>query len=499
MLQGTTKSGKQYSQTYIRTIRSQFTAIMNYAVRLHGLPFNPLDKAEYYYAFEVLYWTGMRMGEMLALRLGDIDFDNLTIKVDETYTRLKKKDLITSPKTKDSKRIIHIPKNLADELREYVGGIYGLEKESRIFNVSKYGLHREIDRAVKSCGLPDICVHGLRHSCASFLQSEELKIPEVVVSAILGHSNTRCLKMVNNGLNISLKSYDSIFQSEEQRNTEEIKPVPISELKPFTEQPFKVKLDDDMDALVESIKQCGVLTPVIARPHKDGGYEILSGHRRVKACELAGITDIPVVVKNLDDDTATILLVDSNLQREHILPSEKAFAYQMKLEAMKRKAGRPSKENPRQIVGNLESADILGQDTGESGRQIQRYIRLTNLIDPILDMVDNNQIAMNAAVEISYLSSKEQAAVMQSIEKEETSPSIAQARKMRKFHQEGNLSNAVIDSIMMEQKPETVKITLGEEKLKKYFPKSYSKAKMEEIILKLLDKWRRQRENEMER
>lgn len=304
---------------------------------------------------------------------------------------------------------------------------------------------------------------------------------------------------MSNGLNISLKSYDSIFQSEEQRNTEEIKPVPISELKPFTEQPFKVKLDEDMDALVESIKQCGVLTPVIARPHKDGGYEILSGHRRVKACELAGITDIPVVLKNLDDDTATILLVDSNLQREHILPSEKAFAYQMKLEAMKRKAGRPSKENPRQIVGNLESADILGQDTGESGRQIQRYIRLTNLIDPILDMVDNNQIAMNAAVEISYLGSKEQAAVMQSIEKEETSPSIAQARKMRQFHQEGKLSDTVIESIMMEQKPETVKITLSEEKLKKYFPKSYSKAKMEEIILKLLDKWRRQRENEMER
>ena len=303
---------------------------------------------------------------------------------------------------------------------------------------------------------------------------------------------------MSNGLNISLKSYDSIFQGEEQRNTEEIKPIPISELKPFTEQPFKVKLDEDMDALVESIKQCGVLTPVIARPHKDGGYEILSGHRRVKACELAGITDIPVVVKNLDDDTATILLVDSNLQREHILPSEKAFAYQMKLEAMKRQGARTDLTS-RQIVGKLESADILGQDTGESGRQIQRYIRLTNLIDPILDMVDNNQIAMNAAVEISYLGSKEQAAVMQSIEKEETSPSIAQARKMRKFHQEGNLSNAVIDSIMMEQKPETVKITLGEDKLKKYFPKSYSKAKMEEIILKLLDKWRRQRENEMER
>lgn len=307
---------------------------------------------------------------------------------------------------------------------------------------------------------------------------------------------------MSNGLNISLKSYDSIFQNDEQRNTEEIKPVPISELKPFTEQPFKVKLDEDMDALVESIKQCGVLTPVIARPHKDGGYEILSGHRRVKACELAGITDIPVVLKNLDDDTATILLVDSNLQREHILPSEKAFAYQMKLEAMKRKAGRPEKENFVQVGQNkspYNSRQELSEQTGESSVQIQRYIRLTNLIDPILEMVDNNQIAMNAAVEISYLGSKEQAAVLQSIEKEETSPSIAQARKMRKFHQDGNLSNAVIDSIMMEQKPETVKITLGEDKLKKYFPKSYSKAKMEEIILKLLDKWHRQRENEMER
>lgn len=305
---------------------------------------------------------------------------------------------------------------------------------------------------------------------------------------------------MSNGLNISLKSYDSIFQSEEQRNTEEIKPVPISELKPFTEQPFKVKLDEDMDALVESIKQCGVLTPVIARPHKDGGYEILSGHRRVKACELAGITDIPVVVKNLDDDTATILLVDSNLQREHILPSEKAFAYQMKLEAMKRQGARvdlTSAQFGRKL--GVESREVLAEQVGESRNQISRYIRLTNLIDPILNMVDNNQIAMNAAVEISYLGTKEQAAVMQSIEKEETPPSIAQARKMRKFHQEGNLSNAVIDSIMMEQKPETVKITLGEEKLKKYFPKSYSKAKMEEIILKLLDKWRRQRENEMER
>lgn len=307
---------------------------------------------------------------------------------------------------------------------------------------------------------------------------------------------------MSNGLNISLKSYDSIFQNDEQRNSEEIKPVPLSELKPFEQQPFKVLLDESMDELVDSIKQSGVLTPVIARPHKDGGYEILSGHRRVKACELAGITEIPVVVKNLDDDTATILLVDSNLQREHILPSEKAFAYQMKLEAMNRKAGRPSNENRSQIGNNSEnkrSAEIFSEEVGESKNQIFRYIRLTNLIDPILQMVDDNQIAMNAAVELSYLGSKEQAAVMQSIEKEDTSPSIAQAKKIRKFHQDGKLNEAVIDSIMMEQKPETIKITLGEDKLKKYFPKSYTKAKMEEIILKLLDKWHRQRENEKER
>ena len=305
--------------------------------------------------------------------------------------------------------------------------------------------------------------------------------------------------MASSGINISLKSYDSIFQNDEQRNSEEIKPVPISELKPFEQQPFKVLLDESMDELVDSIKQSGVLTPVIARPHKDGGYEILSGHRRVKACELAGITEIPVVVKNLDDDTATILLVDSNLQREHILPSEKAFAYQMKLEAMKRKAGRPLKENASQIATNFEKgrSDVeLAEQVGESKDQIRRYIRLTNLIDPILQMVDDNQIAMNAAVELSYLGSKEQAAVMQSIEKEDTSPSIAQAKKIRKFHQDGKLNEAVIDSIMMEQKPETIKITLGEDKLKKYFPKSYTKAKMEEIILKLLDKWHRQRENE---
>ena len=268
--------------------------------------------------------------------------------------------------------------------------------------------------------------------------------------------------MKNPASNIKLTPLDDLFKTEEGRNTEEIKPVPISELKPFESQPFKVLLDESMDELVESIKHSGVLSPVIARAHKEGGYEILSGHRRVKACELAGISEIPVVVKNLDDDTATILLVDSNLQRENILPSEKAFAYQLKLEAMKRKAGRPPKENSSQVATHFvkgRSDEILGEQVGESKDQIRRYIRLTNLIDPLLEMVDEKKIALNAAVEISYLGSKEQAELIKVIDKEETPPSIAQASKIRKFAEEGRLNIDVMDSIMQEQKPEKLKIT----------------------------------------
>lgn len=305
--------------------------------------------------------------------------------------------------------------------------------------------------------------------------------------------------MKSNGLNISLNSYDNLFKTDEGRSTEEIKPISISELKASEAQPFKVLMDESMQELVESIQQSGVLTPVIARPHKDGGYEILSGHRRVKACELAGIEKVPVVVKDLDDDTATILLVDSNLQRENILPSEKAFAYQLKLEAMKRKAGRPSLENSRQFVGNLESADILGQQTGESGRQIQRYIRLTNLIDPLLHMVDDKQIAMSAAVELSYLGSKEQADVLKIIEPEDTSPSIEQAKKIRALSAEGKFNPEMVDFIMKEQKPETLKVTLTDSKLKKYFPKSYTCQQVEDTIIKLLESWHKKRQQEMER
>lgn len=306
--------------------------------------------------------------------------------------------------------------------------------------------------------------------------------------------------MANNGINIGLKSYDDLFKSDIERNTEEIKPIPITELKPFEQQPFKVLMDDSMTELVESIKQSGVLSPVVVRPHKDGGYEILSGHRRVKASEIAGKTEVPTVIKDLDDDTATILLVDSNLQREHILPSEKAKAYQMKLEAMKRQGARTDLTSA-QIGRKLgaESREVLAEQVGESRNQISRYIRLNNLIDPILEMVDNGDIAMNAAVELSYLGSKAQTEVLATIESEETSPSIEQARKMRKFYDEGKFSGDVALSIMQEQKPEKLKITLGDEKLKKYFPKNFTKQQMEDTIIKLLEGWHRKRQQEMER
>ena len=308
--------------------------------------------------------------------------------------------------------------------------------------------------------------------------------------------------MANNGINIGLKSYDDLFKTDEGRKTEEIKPIAIGELKPFEQQPFKVLLDESMDELVESIKQSGVLSPVVVRPHKDGGYEILSGHRRVKACEIAGITEVPTVIKDLDDDTATILLVDSNLQRENILPSEKAFAYQMKLEAMKRKSGRPSQENYSQIGNNFSeatSSDQFAKEVGESKNQIFRYIRLTNLIDPILEMVDSKAIALNAAVELSYLGTKEQVEVHKAIESEDGAPSIEQAKKIRRFFDDGKLNPDVILSIMQEEKPEKIKITLGEDKLKKYFPKGYTKQQIEAEILRLLENAYRKKQHGMER
>lgn len=302
-------------------------------------------------------------------------------------------------------------------------------------------------------------------------------------------------------INVGKNALDNFFKTDEGRKTEEIKPIKLEELKPFEEQPFKVLEDESMDELVESIKQNGVLSPIVTRPHPDGGYEILSGHRRARACEIAGITEVPAVIKNLDDDTAIILLVDSNLQREHILPSEKAKAYQMKLEAMNRR-GERTDLTCSQFGDKFEgkkSSDILAEQSGDSKNQIFRYIRLTNLIDPILEMVDNKEIAMNAAVELSYLGSKAQHDVLEAIESEDVAPSIEQAKKIRRFSDDERLSPDVILSIMQEQKPEKLKITLGDEQIKKYFPKSFTKKQMEDTIIKLLENWHRKREQNVER
>ena len=301
--------------------------------------------------------------------------------------------------------------------------------------------------------------------------------------------------------NIGLKSYEDLFKDDKGRKTEEIIPMDIKELKPYAEQPFKVLLDSSMDELCESIAQNGVLSPIIARPHPEGGYEILSGHRRVKACELLRIEEVPVVVKELDDDTAAILLVDSNLQRENILPSEKAFAYKLKLEAMNRKLGRPSKENVGQIVPDLlgkRSTEIVGEQYGDSYKQVQRYIRLTNLIYPLLDLVDKNEMAMSAGVELSYLGTKHQAEINKVIESE-SPPSIAQASKLRKCAEEGILDEKMIESILSSEKEEKVKLVIYEDKLRRYFPKNYTKEQIEDTVMKLIQKWHKNREKENER
>ena len=305
--------------------------------------------------------------------------------------------------------------------------------------------------------------------------------------------------MANNGIKIGLKAYDDLFKTDDGRKAEEIIPVQLSELKPFSEQPFKVLEDESMTELVESIKENGVLSPIVVRPHHEGGYEILSGHRRRRGCEIAGLTEVPIVIKELDDDNAIILLVDSNLQREHILPSEKAKAYQMKLEAMKRKAGRPSKENVSQIGTNLRSDEILANQTGDSRNQIQRYIRLTNLIDPLLEMVDSNSLAMNSAVELSFLRAKQQAEVLDVMDMELSSPSIEQAKKIRKIGEDGSLDFDSVLSIMQEEKIQQFKVTFTEDRLRKYFPKGYTKKQIEDAIIKMLENMYRKKQHEMER
>lgn len=279
-----------------------------------------------------------------------------------------------------------------------------------------------------------------------------------------------------------------------------ISEIPLEKLRPFPDHPFQVRDDDSMRETIESVKENGVIVPALARPLDDGTYELIAGHRRKHACELAGLKTMPVILKDIDRDTAIIYMCDSNLQRENILPSERAAAYKMKLEAIKRRAGRPSKDNPRQVVGNLESAEIIGKETGESGRQVQRYIRLTELEPELQQMVDDGKIAMTPAVEISYLKPDEQRMLLDTIESEQATPSLSQAQRMKKLSQSGELTDDTMLGIMMEQKkPEKYDLTISADVLQKYFPRSYTPQRMQEVIVKLLENWQRKRQQNRER
>lgn len=308
--------------------------------------------------------------------------------------------------------------------------------------------------------------------------------------------------MKSSGRKPSLTSYDDIFSTEASRQQEQIQRLALSKLHPYKDHPFRVLDDDRMMETVESVKEYGVLVPIIARPMPDGGYEIVSGHRRKRACELAGLNEIPAIVRDLDDDEAVIIMVDSNLQRENILPSERAKAYQMKMEAMRRRAGRPSKENSRQVVGNFEMADVIGKETGESGRQVQRFIRLNNLEPPLIDKVDAGKLAFTPAVELSYLKPEEQQWLDTALENTQQTPSLSQAQRMKRESKQGTLSEQGIMEIMTENKqtvPAKGSVVLPQEKLTKYFPRSYTTEQMEKVIFKLLDYWVRKRQMSQER
>ena len=312
--------------------------------------------------------------------------------------------------------------------------------------------------------------------------------------------------MKSSAKNIKLASVDDLFSTEESRadeTREKIIEIPLAELHPFKDHPFKVIDNEAMFDTTESVKQYGVLVPAIARPRDEGGYELVAGHRRKRACELAELETMPVIVRSLDDDAAIIIMVDSNLQRENILPSERAFAYKMKLEAMKRQAGRPSKENGSQVGNNLlgkKSSDILAEQIGESKNQIYRYIRLTHLIPELLSMVDEKKIAFNPAVELSFLKNEEQADLLEAMDMEQATPSLSQAQRLKKFSNEGKLSLEVMSAIMSEEKKGDLdKVTLTGDKLKRYFPKSYTPKQMEETIIKLLEGWHKKRTRDQER
>ena len=307
--------------------------------------------------------------------------------------------------------------------------------------------------------------------------------------------------MPKGSLNVSLKGADDIFSTEESRQEqqrEQVQQIPIGELFPFKNHPFKVLDDESMQRTVESVEQYGVLSPLIARPRPEGGYEIISGHRRQHAAQLAGLDALPVIVRNMDDDAAVLLMVDSNLQRENILPSERAFAYKMKLEALKNQGAR-SDLTSAQLGRKLETADIVGQESGDSRNQVRRFIRLTNLVPELLDMVDEKKIAFNPAVELSYLDTNQQRDFLEAMNDTQNAPSLSQAQRLKKLAQEGHFSYDVAFAGMGEEKKDELdKVVIKNDTLRKYFPRSYTPKQMEDTIIKLLEQWQRklQRQNE---
>ena len=308
--------------------------------------------------------------------------------------------------------------------------------------------------------------------------------------------------MPKNSLNVLLKGADDIFSTEESRQEqqrEQVQQIPIGELFPFKNHPFKVLDDESMQRTVESVEQYGVLSPLIARPRPEGGYEIISGHRRQHAAQLAGLDTLPVIVRQMDDDAAVLLMVDSNLQRENILPSERAFAYKMKLEALKNQGAR-SDLTSAQLGRKLETADIVGQESGDSRNQVRRFIRLTNLMPELLDMVDEKKIAFNPAVELSYLDESQQRDFLEAMNDTQNAPSLSQAQRLKRLAQEGHFSYDVAFAVMGEEKKDELdKVVIKNDTLRKYFPRSYTPKQMEDTIIKLLEQWQRKQQRQNER
>lgn len=303
--------------------------------------------------------------------------------------------------------------------------------------------------------------------------------------------------------NIQLASYDDLFKTDEERQAdtqERVQSLPLDKLEPFPNHPFKVIDDDKMLETVESIKERGVLVPILVRPKNDGNFEIVSGHRRHHASQLAGLTEIPAIVREMDDDTAILLMVDSNLQREELLPSEKAFAYKMKLDAMKRQGQRTDLTSSQfGMKSPKQSLDIIGEQTGDSRNTIHRYIRLTHLVPELLDRVDNKTMAFNAAVEVSYLTQPEQLMLCDAIEREECTPNLSQAKRLKQYSQDGKLDENVMDAIMTEEKPIEDKLVLKGDVLAKYFPRTYTPSQKQKIIVKLLEDWHKRQLRQQER